>query len=129
MNQQKITIQQSENNLTLYEILPKLKIYGYTKIEDFILAGPVTGDPILLVGRHGTAKTMLAEALARLLDMKFIACDASKALFEDVIGFPSAKSLQEGFIEYVPTPLSILDKEFILIDEISRAHQQCKVNG
>lgn len=112
---------QTKNN-NYYEILPKLKIYGYSDIEDLILAGLVTGDPVLLIGRHGTAKTMLTEALARSLGMKFIAYDASKAMFEDVIGFPSPKSLQEAnTIEYVPTPLSIWDKEFILIDEISRA--------
>ena len=103
------------------EILPKLKIYGYSKIEDFILSALVTGDPLLLIGSHGTAKTMLVRALARSLGLNFIAYDASKALFEDVIGFPNPTSLSNGQVEYVPTEISIWDKEFILIDEISRA--------
>ncbi|MEN3014271.1 MAG: MoxR family ATPase [Endomicrobiia bacterium] len=103
------------------EIFPELKIYGYSQVEDAILSGLVTGDPVLLIGRHGTAKTMLAEAIAYSLNLKFIAYDASKALFDDVIGFPNPQSLREGTIEYTPTPLSIWDKEFILIDEISRA--------
>ncbi len=102
-------------------ILQNLKIFGLDMIEDAILAGLVTGDPVLLIGRHGSAKTLLAKRIAQALGMKFIAYDASKSLFEDVIGFPNPKSLSKGMIDYVPTEISIWDKEFILIDEISRA--------
>ncbi|MCX7956312.1 MAG: MoxR family ATPase [Endomicrobia bacterium] len=103
------------------EVLPQLKIYGYSKVEDAILAGLVTGDPVLLIGKHGSGKTMLVSAIASSLGLRFIAYDASKALFDDIVGYPNPKSLQEGIVDYVPTPLSIWDKEFILIDEISRA--------
>ncbi|MCS7212816.1 MAG: MoxR family ATPase [Candidatus Calescibacterium sp.] len=101
-----------------------LGIYGYDRIEDIILAGLLTGDPVLLVGTHGTAKTLLCERLAKALGLKFIAYDASKALFEDVLGFPNPFSLKEDRIEYVSTDISISDKEFVLIDEISRANYQ-----
>jgi len=104
--------------------LRRLGIYGYDDIEDTVLAGLVTGDPVLLVGTHGTAKTMMCERLARALDLKFIAYDASKALFEDVLGFPDPFSMKEKKIDYVATDLSIDGKEFVLIDEISRANYQ-----
>jgi MoxR-like ATPase len=104
--------------------LRRLGIYGYDDIEDFVLAGLVTGDPVLLVGTHGTAKTMMCERLARAMGLKFIAYDASKALFEDVLGFPDPYSIKEKKIEYVATDLSIDGKEFVLIDEISRANYQ-----
>ena len=103
-------------------LLEKLNIYGLSEIEDIILAGLVTGDPMLLVGRHGSAKTMLIKNIAACLGMKFIAYDASKALFDDVIGFPNPKLLAGGVLDYIPTPISIWDKEFVLIDEISRAN-------
>ena len=104
--------------------LRRLGIYGYDDIEDFVLAGLVTGDPVLLVGTHGTAKTMMCERLAKAMGLKFIAYDASKALFEDVLGFPDPYSIKEKKIEYVATDLSIDGKEFVLIDEISRANYQ-----
>jgi len=103
------------------EILPNIKIYGYSKIEDLIISALVTGEPILLIGSHGTAKTMLARSIARTLGLKFIAYDASKALFEDVLGLPNPESLKNGKLEYLSTDISIWDKEFILIDEVSRA--------
>jgi len=104
--------------------LRKLGIYGCDEIEDFILASLILGDPILLVGSHGTAKTMLCERLSKAMGLKFIAYDASKALFEDILGFPDPYSIKEGEINYVSTPISLHDKEFVLIDEISRANYQ-----
>lgn len=105
-------------------ILEKLGIFGMSEIEDMILAGLVTGDPVLLVGTHGTAKTLLCSRLAKAMGLRFWAYDASKALFEDVIGFPNPYEIKEGRINYVSTPMSIWDKEFVLIDEISRANYQ-----
>ncbi len=102
-------------------ILEKLGIYGMSGIENAVLAGLVTGDPVLFIGTHGTAKTTLCRRLAEALGLKFFAYDASKALFEDMIGFPNPASISKGEVEYVPTKLSIWDKEFILVDEISRA--------
>lgn len=102
-------------------MLNQLKIYGYEKIERGLMAGLVTGDPVLLIGRHGTAKTALCRRLAQAMGLRYHAYDASKAMFEDIIGFPDPSSIDKGSISYIPTPLSLWDKEFVLIDEISRA--------
>ncbi|MCX8094330.1 MAG: MoxR family ATPase [Candidatus Goldbacteria bacterium] len=102
----------------------KLGIYGMNEIEDVIITGIAIGDPVLLIGTHGTAKTTLCRKLAEVLGLKFHAYDASKALFEDIIGFPNPETISKGKIDYVPTALSIWDKEFVLIDEISRARAE-----
>jgi len=126
-------------------ILDEIGVFGY-KIdeENRILAGLVTGDPQLFIGRHGSAKTMLAEQIARALYfdhteveehtnengkitkkkvpyLPFVAYDASKAAFEDVIGFPNPKDLQQGKMSFVPGPVSVWNKKFVFIDEINRA--------
>lgn len=102
-------------------ILEQLNIFGMDRVEDAVLAGLVTGDPVLLIGSHGSAKTLLARRLAESLSLKFHAYDASKAMFEDVIGFPNPDSLSRGIVEYTPTPISIWGKQFVLVDELSRA--------
>ena len=103
-------------------ILPKLGIYGWASHdENLLLASLLTGDPLLLVGTHGTAKTGLAGKIAEALGWRFIAYDASKCLFEDVLGYPNVKKLQEGQVEYIGSPVTIFDKEFVLIDELNRA--------
>jgi len=103
-------------------MLEKLGIYGMEEVESAVLAGLVTGDPLLLVGSHGSGKTLLCERLARALGLKFWPYDASKAMFEDVLGFPTPGSLAQGRVDYVPTSISIWGKEFVLVDELSRAN-------
>lgn len=98
-----------------------LGLYGLESLETVVLAGLITGDPVLLIGPHGTAKTALCERLAQALGLRFRAYDASKALFEDLVGFPDPTSLAEGRLRYVPSDLSIWDRQFVLVDELSRA--------
>ena len=102
-------------------ILAPLGLYGLHEVENAILAGLATGEPFLLVGSHGSAKTLLAPRVAETLGFRYHAYDASKAMFEDLIGFPDPSGLVKGEVRYARTPLSIYDKEFVLIDEISLA--------
>ena len=102
-------------------MLEDLGVFGLASAEYPILAGLVLGDPILFVGSHGTAKTTLCRRLAEALGLRFWAYPANLASFDDVLGFPSPAALAEGRVEYAPTPVSIWDKEAVLVDELSRA--------
>lgn len=102
-------------------VLAGLGIHGYDAVEDGFLTGLVLGEPILLVGDIGSAKTMLAERTAAALGMRFWAYDASKAVFEDVVGFPDPRAMQEGRVDYLQAPPTLWGKDFILVDELSRA--------
>lgn len=104
-----------------FGVLASLGIHGCGAIEDAYLAGLALGEPILLVGGIGSAKTLLAERTAQALGLRFWAYDASKAVFEDVMGFPDPRAMQEGRVDYLPAPLTLWGKEFILVDELSRA--------
>ena len=49
-------------------ILEKLGIFGWKEEEEnLLLASILTGDPLLLIGRHGSAKTAVAEKMAEAL--------------------------------------------------------------
>ncbi len=103
-------------------LLRRLGLVGLDEtLEIPVLCALATGDPLLLVGPHGTAKTALVHRVAAALGLVHHTYDASKAMFEDVVGFPDPASLGEGRVRYVPTPLSIWDKELVFIDELSRA--------
>lgn len=103
-------------------LLEKLGIFGWKQQdEDLVLASLLTGDPLLLVGNHGCAKTHLANTIARALNRPFLVYDASKAMFEDVLGFPNIDKLKQGVVEYVPSKVTVWDKELILVDELNRA--------
>ena len=103
-------------------ILQGLGIYGWKKQdESLVLASLLTGDPLLLIGNHGCAKTHLANRVAEALGKRFLVYDASKAMFEDVLGYPNVEKLKQGVVEYVPSPVTVWDKELVLIDEFIRA--------
>ncbi len=103
-------------------IMKQLGIYGWKEAdENLVLASLLTGDPLLLIGNHGCAKTHVANKVAEALGRKFLVYDASKAMFEDVLGYPNVEKLKHGVVEYVPSPVTIWDKELVLIDELNRA--------
>jgi len=103
-------------------ILERLGIYGWKEQdENVVMASLLTGDPLLLIGNHGCAKTHIANKVAEALGKKFLVYDASKAMFEDVLGYPNVEKLKQGVVEYVPSPVTVWDKELILIDELNRA--------
>ncbi len=103
-------------------MLERLGIYGWKDAdENLVLASLLTGDPLLLIGNHGCAKTHVANKVAQALGRKFLVYDASKAMFEDVLGYPNVEKLKHGVVEYVPSPVTIWDKEIVLIDELNRA--------
>lgn len=103
-------------------ILQNIGIFGWKEQdENLILASLLTGDPLLLIGNHGSAKTLIANKIAEALGRKFLVYDASKAMFEDVLGYPNIEKLKEGVVEYVPSKVTVWDKEMILVDEINRA--------
>jgi len=102
--------------------LEQLGVFGWNEgDENLLLASLLTGDPLLLIGNHGCAKTHLGNKIAQALGKKYLVYDASKAMFEDVLGYPNTAKLQEGVMEYVPSPVTIWDKELIIIDELNRA--------
>lgn len=103
-------------------ILKQLGIFGWKEPdENLVLASLLTGDPLLLIGNHGCAKTHVGNKVAQALGRKFLVYDASKAMFEDVLGYPNIERLKEGVVEYVSSPVTIWDKELVLIDELNRA--------
>ena len=107
------------------ELLRKLNIYGWDRRdENAAFISILTGDPFLMLARHGTAKTAVAIKMAKTLKVPYAAYDASKAQFEDVIGFPDPDKYMKGIIEYIASPQTIWDKEFLFIDEVGRAKPQ-----
>jgi len=101
-------------------ILRTLGIIGWEKIEDFLLAGLLTGDSVLLTGTHGSAKTYCARRISEALNVKLKTLDSSKAEFEDYLGVINPAALSQGRFEYVSTPLTIIDGDFLFLDEINR---------
>ena len=102
--------------------LESLGIYGWRPSDEkLLLAGLLTGDPVLLIGKSGSAKTLVIKALAQALGLKGVTYDASKSMFEDVLGFVNPAALKKGAVEYVESPITIWDKEVVFIDELNRA--------
>ena len=107
-------------------MLEKTGIVGIDGIEDTLLAGLVTGDPILLIGAPGCGKTAFVERLAHLLGYKeeqIALYSAPTINFEDVVGLPMPVQAADGkdfTLKYARTETTIWDKKIVLWDELNR---------
>ena len=104
-------------------ILSRLGLYGMGSIEPVILAALISEEPLLLIGRHGTAKSLLLTRLAQALQLEFRHYNASMINFDDVAGFPLPRPQEDGrptTLEYVQTPASVWGAEAVFFDEVSR---------
>ena len=99
-------------------LLAGLGLFGLTELEPIILAALVTEEPLLLIGPHGTGKSLLLTNIAKALGLEFRHYNASLLNFDDLVGFPLPG--KDGALEYVKTPASIWGAQAVIFDEISR---------
>ncbi len=99
-------------------LLRQLGIIGYDALEPVILAALATESPILLIGPHGTAKSLLLCKLCESLGIAWRHYNASLLNFDDLVGYPLPDA--EGKLRFVETPASIWEAEAVFLDEISR---------
>ncbi len=102
-------------------LLRALGIAGWGALEPAILAALATESPILLIGPHGSAKTLLLQRLAEALDLAFRHYNASTLSFDDLLGYPVP---QDGRLVYLQTPATIWEAEAVLFDEVSRCRPE-----
>jgi MoxR-like ATPase len=95
-----------------------LGLYGLGRIAPVLIAALVTEEPLLLIGPHGTAKTLLLMRIASALGLVCRHYNASLLNFDDLVGFPLPD--EKGGLRYVGTPASIWGAGAVIIDEISR---------
>ena len=69
-------------------LLRELGIVGWDQIEPAVVAAVAAELPLLLVGPHGSAKTMLLGRLADCLGLEHRQYNASLLNFDDLVGFP-----------------------------------------
>lgn len=99
-------------------LLRELGVVGLGELEPVILAALVTEEPLLLIGAHGTGKSLLLTRISEALGLEFRHYNASLLNFDDLIGFPLPTP--GGSLEYIRTPASIWGAEAVIFDEISR---------
>jgi MoxR-like ATPase len=100
-------------------ITESLGIQGWTHLDPILLAAMATESPLLLIGPHGTAKSLLVEKIAAALGISMRHYNASLINYDDLVGIPLP---EEGTnqLQFVSTPGAIWGAEFVFFDEISR---------
>ena len=100
-----------------------LGLEGWEALDPIILAALASEEPLLLIGKHGTAKSFLLERLARALDLEFRFYNASLVNYDDLVGFPIPDKTNSS-LKYIGTPSSIWDAEVVFLDEINRTRPE-----
>jgi MoxR-like ATPase len=100
-------------------ITEELAVYGWSHLDAVVLASLATESPVLLVGTHGTAKTLLVERLSQVLALQLRHYNASFINYDDLVGIPMPDETNEH-LRFVTTEGAIWEAEFVFFDEISR---------
>src|SRR5262249_43046208 len=101
------------------DITRSLHIHGWRHLDAVLLAALATESPLLLVGPHGTAKSLLIERIAGALGLSMRHYNASLLNYDDLVGIPMPEEGNTS-LHFIATPGSIWDAEFVFFDEISR---------
>ena len=96
----------------------KLGIQGWAGLDPVLLAALALEAPVLLVGAHGTAKTLIAERFATALNQRFRHYNASLLNYDDLVGIPVPDD--NGGLNYLGAAGAVWDAEFVFLDEINR---------
>lgn len=100
----------------------RLGLFGLDGIEAPILAAVALRAPLLLIGPHGTAKTLLLLRISEALGIECRHYNASLVNFDDLIGFPVPAA--DGSLTYAKTPAAIWGAGAVIFDEISRCRPE-----
>jgi MoxR-like ATPase len=92
--------------------LARLGIVGWSALEPLVLAALATEAPVLLVGAHGTAKSLLVERLAGALGLVFRHYNASLVSYDDLVGIPLPADTGSG-LRFVGTEGAIWGAGFV----------------
>lgn len=100
-----------------------LGVFGWDALEPLILASLASGDPLLIIGKHGTAKSFLLERLAQALRLEYRFYNASLINYDDLVGIPLPN--EDGTaLRYLTTPTAVWDAQVVFIDELNRTRPE-----
>ena len=100
-------------------ITEPLGLFGWSHLELVILAALASESPMLLIGKHGSAKSFILERLAESLNLEFRCYNASLINYDDLVGIPVPINNNTS-LSYISSPNSIWDAEVVFIDELNR---------
>lgn len=100
----------------------RLGLHGLEPIAPVLVAALATEEPLLLIGPHGTAKSLLLTRVAAAMGLAFRHYNASLLNFDDLVGFPLPG--KDGRLEYVKTPAAVWGAGAVIFDEISRCRPE-----
>jgi MoxR-like ATPase len=116
--------------VTMFEMPPlpslftqPLGLEGWAAYEPVLIAALASGEPLLLIGAHGSAKSFLLERLAQSLGLEYRFYNASLINYDDLVGFPIPDEERKS-LRYISTPSAIWDAQVVFFDEINRTRPE-----
>jgi MoxR-like ATPase len=97
-------------------LITALGLVGLDALEPVVLASLATASPLLLIGAHGSAKSLLLERIAQALGLRWRHYNAALVNYDDLVGYPLPD--ERGQLRFVETPASVWGAQAVFVDEI-----------
>jgi MoxR-like ATPase len=101
------------------DLISRLGLVGLASLEPVVLASLAAQSALLLIGSHGSGKSLLLERVADALGLRWRHYNAALVNFDDLVGYPLPDA--NGQLRFVETPASVWGAQAVFVDEISRA--------
>lgn len=99
-------------------LLDHLGLIGLDGIEPLVIASVAAELPMLLIGPHGTGKSLLLTRVAEAMGLRWRHYNASLLSYDDLAGYPVPDG--RGGLDWLRTPATIWDAQAVFLDEINR---------
>lgn len=104
-------------------LIGALGLEGWDALEPVLLASLASEEPLLVVGPHGAAKSLLVERVASLLQLDVRNYNASVLHFDDLVGVPLPEPGAQR-LRYVGTASAVWGAEMVFFDELNRTRPE-----
>lgn len=106
------------------KIAQQLGLWGWDEMDSVILASLAAEMPVLLIGSHGSGKSMFFERLSEVMGFEYRFYNASLLNYDDLVGIP-VPSADYKSLNFISDKASLWDAQVVFFARAYKRSYKC----